>query len=153
MFSVNWKIFWHATPHVGHFECMLYNYRYGIQPLRYERFASCKSLQKDSFCSKILLKLGAFYHNLLKIHPIHVIWAPSSLMKTYQISRNSTWKGRHIYDYVNVRTSPDGVTYAVIRMKKRSGKEKERRNSGGGKRQEWTFEFDRHHIWSWWTDL
>ena len=32
----------------------------------------------------ILLKLGAFYHNLLKIHPIYVIWAPSSLMKTHR---------------------------------------------------------------------
>ena len=42
----------------------------------------------------ISLKLGAFYHSLLKI-----IWAPSSLMKThrslYQISLNSTSKGRH----------------------------------------------------------
>ena len=57
----------------------------------------------------ICLKLGAFYHNLLKIHPIYVIWAPSFLMKTqwslYQISRNSTPKGRHIHVYhVNVRT-------------------------------------------------
>ena len=30
----------------------------------------------------ILTKLGAFYNNLPKIHPIYVIWAPSSLMKT-----------------------------------------------------------------------
>ena len=29
----------------------------------------------------ILIKLGAFYNNLPKIHPIYVIWAPSSLMK------------------------------------------------------------------------
>ena len=29
----------------------------------------------------ILNKLGAFYNNLPKIHPIYVIWAPSSLMK------------------------------------------------------------------------
>ena len=29
----------------------------------------------------ILTKLGAFYNNLPKIHPIYVIWAPSSLMK------------------------------------------------------------------------
>ena len=45
----------------------------------------------------------AFYHDLLKIHPIYVIWAPSSLMKThqllYQISRNSTPKGRLIHIY------------------------------------------------------
>ena len=59
----------------------------------------------------ILLKLSYFCHNLLKIHPIYVIWAPSSLMKThrllYQISRNSIPKGRHIYVYhVNVRTPP-----------------------------------------------
>ena len=42
-----------------------------------------------------------FYSNLLKIQPIYVIWAPSSLMKTprslYQISRKSAPKGRHIY--------------------------------------------------------
>ena len=29
----------------------------------------------------ILTKLGAFYNNLPQIHPIYVIWAPSSLMK------------------------------------------------------------------------
>ena len=29
----------------------------------------------------ILLKLGAFNHNLLQIHPIYVIWAHSSLME------------------------------------------------------------------------
>ena len=29
----------------------------------------------------ILTKLGAFYNDLPKIHPIYVIWAPSSLMK------------------------------------------------------------------------
>ena len=29
----------------------------------------------------ILTKLGAFYNDLAKIHPIYVIWAPSSLMK------------------------------------------------------------------------
>ena len=38
-----------------------------------------------------LIKLGAFYNNLPKIHPIYVIWVPLSLMKTprslYQISR------------------------------------------------------------------
>ena len=30
----------------------------------------------------VLTKLGAFYNNLPKIHPIYVIWAPSSLMKS-----------------------------------------------------------------------
>ena len=30
----------------------------------------------------ILAKLGAFYNNLPKIHPIYALWAPSSLMKT-----------------------------------------------------------------------
>ena len=59
----------------------------------------------------IWIKLGAFYNNLPKIHPIYVIWAPSSLMKTprslYQISRKGAPKGRHIYVYhVNVRTPP-----------------------------------------------
>ena len=57
-----------------------------------------------------------FYNNLPKIHPIYVIWAPSSLMKTprslYQISRKSAPKGRHIYVYhVNVRTPPPGFQY------------------------------------------
>ena len=61
----------------------------------------------------IWIKLGAFYNNLPKIHPIYVIWAPSSLMKTprslYQISRKGAPKSRHIYVYhVNVRTPPDG---------------------------------------------
>ena len=61
----------------------------------------------------IWIKLGAFYNNLPKIHPIYVIWAPSSLMKTprslYQISRKGAPKGRHIYVYhVNVRTPPPG---------------------------------------------
>ena len=31
----------------------------------------------------ILLNLVAFYHNLLKIHPIYIILAPSFLMKTH----------------------------------------------------------------------
>ena len=62
----------------------------------------------------IWIKLGAFYNNLPKIHPIYVIWAPSFLMKTprslYQISRKGAPKGRHIYVYhVNVRTPPPGV--------------------------------------------
>ena len=33
----------------------------------------------------ILIKLGAFYYNLLKIHPIYAIWALSSLMKTHRL--------------------------------------------------------------------
>ena len=62
----------------------------------------------------IWIKLGAFYNNLQKIHPIYVIWAPSSLMKTprslYQISRKGAPKGRHTYVYhVNVRTPPPGA--------------------------------------------
>ena len=61
----------------------------------------------------IWIKLGAFYNNLPKIHPICVIWAPSSLMKTprslYQISRKGAPKGRHIYvHHVNVRNPPGG---------------------------------------------
>ena len=34
----------------------------------------------------IWIKLGAFYNNLPKIHPIYVIWAPSSLMKAPPIA-------------------------------------------------------------------
>ena len=67
----------------------------------------------------IWIKLGAFYNNLPKIHPIYVIWAPSSLMKTprslYQISRKSAPKGRHIYVYqVNVRTPPPGAWSTLL---------------------------------------
>ena len=47
----------------------------------------------------ILSRLHAFYNNLLKIHPIFLIWAPSSLIKTqqslYQISQKSTSKGTY----------------------------------------------------------
>ena len=74
----------------------------------------------------ILIKLGAFYNNLPKIHPIYVIWAPSSLMKTppslYQFSRKSAPKGRHIYVYhVNVRTPP-GHIHNICSVKSRSSK-------------------------------
>ena len=63
--------------------------------------------------------LGAFYNNLPKIHPIYVIRAPSSLMKTprslYQISQKSAPKGRHIYLYhVNVRPPPPRVDCPVF---------------------------------------
>ena len=87
----------------------------------------------------ILLKLGALCHSLLKIHPIHVIWAPSSLMKThrslsYQISRDSTWKGRH-YTYTTSMWEPQ-----VCRTQwygwRRVGERKRRCNSWGGKRKE-----------------
>ena len=67
----------------------------------------------------ILIKLGAFYNNLPKIHSIYVIWAASSLMKTprslYQILRKSAPKGRHIYVYhVNVRTPPGSYFFHNI---------------------------------------
>ena len=79
----------------------------------YQFFAKFPTHQYTIFESK----LGAFYNNLPKIHPIYVIWAPSSLMKTprslYQISRKGAPKGRHIYVYhVNVRTPPPpGATH------------------------------------------
>ena len=46
----------------------------------------------------ILLKLGAYYHNLLKVHPVYVNRAPSSVMKTPRLknSWNSIPKGRHV---------------------------------------------------------
>ena len=46
----------------------------------------------------VLTKLGTLYNNLPKIHPIYVIWAPSSLMKTPIAIPNyakSAPKGRH----------------------------------------------------------
>ena len=72
----------------------------------------------------ILTKLGAFYNNLPKIHPIYVIWAPLSLMKTsqslYQILQKSAPKGRHIYIYrVNVRTPPRPSVVDFSTMKNR----------------------------------
>ena len=60
----------------------------------------------------ILPKLGAFYNNLFKIHPIYVIWALSSLMKIhqslYQISQKVPQKAG-TYLYVNVRTPPPPI--------------------------------------------
>ena len=62
-------------------------------------------IQNTQFCSKLV----AFYHNLLKIHPIYVNWAPSfdknnSITIPSTNSRKSTPQGRHMYVYhVNVR--------------------------------------------------
>ena len=61
----------------------------------------------------IWIKLGAFYNNLPKIHPIYVIWAPSSLMKTprslYQISRKRCPKRQaHIRIPYQCETPPGG---------------------------------------------
>ena len=102
----------------------------------YQIFAKFPTHQYTIFWKKstqLGFKLGAFYNNLPKIHPICVIWAPLSLMKTprslYQISRKSDPKGRHIYVYhVNVRTPPRGlhqmrkdlVLSALLRLAKRS---------------------------------
>ena len=38
--------------------------------------------RKASNFTKLGVFFGFFYNNLLKIHPIYLIWAPSSLMKT-----------------------------------------------------------------------
>ena len=59
----------------------------------------------------ILTKLNVFYHNLLKIHPIYVFWAPLSLMKPSIDIPNLAKKvpqkaGTYMYYHVNVRTSP-----------------------------------------------
>ena len=60
----------------------------------------------------ILIKLGAFYNNLPKIHPIYVIWAPSSLMKPPiaipNFAKKCPKRQAHVgYVYhVNVRTPP-----------------------------------------------
>ena len=51
----------------------------------------------------ILIKLGAFYNNLPKIHPIYVIWAPSSLMNFREKVPQKA--GTYVY-HVNVRTPP-----------------------------------------------
>ena len=60
--------------------------------------------QYTNFIKKhpILLKLGAFYGCLLKLHPIYVNQAPSPVIKKprsllYQNLQKSAPKGRHIY--------------------------------------------------------
>ena len=77
----------------------------------YHFFTSFPTLQYTIFEKNTQLwpNWMLFYNNLPKIHPIYLIWAPSSLMETpwslYQILRKSAPKGRHIYVYhVNVRT-------------------------------------------------
>ena len=67
----------------------------------------------------IWIKLGAFYNNLPKIHPIYVIWAPSSLMKTprslYQISRKSAPKRQaHIRIPCQCENPPGGMTPSYL---------------------------------------
>ena len=53
----------------------------------------------------ILTKLGALYNNLPKIHPIYVIWAPSSLMKTPPIALPTFAQKAYVY-HVNMRPPP-----------------------------------------------
>ena len=60
MFSVPWKIFWHAISLVGHFVCILYNYGFCIKPLRYERFPWYKAYRKIH--PKIRKLISAIYH-------------------------------------------------------------------------------------------
>ena len=58
---------------------------------------------------RILTKLGDFYNNLPTIHPIYVIWAPSSLMKPpnrytrFREKAPQTAGTLYVY-HVNVRT-------------------------------------------------
>ena len=56
----------------------------------YQFFAKFPTHQYTIFERKapdlIWIKLGAFYNNLPQIHPIYVIWAPPSLMKTPPIA-------------------------------------------------------------------
>ena len=55
-----------------------------------------------------MLKFGVSYHNLLTIHPIYVIWDPSSLMKTPD--RNTKFREivpkMHIYTYISCQCEP-----------------------------------------------
>ena len=78
--------------------CWTSNWSYFIPILHYHLPSIVHHFQKKS--TIIMLKLGAFHHNLLKLQPIYVIWALLSLIKIhrslYQISGNSTSKGRHI---------------------------------------------------------
>ena len=71
----------------------------------------------------VWIKLGAFYNSLPKIHPIYVIWAPSSLMKTprslYQISRNVPQKaGTYTYT-MSMWEPPPGVGKVQIKITQR----------------------------------
>ena len=65
----------------------------------YQFFTQLSTHQYPIFKREALnfAQFGAFfYHGLLKIHPIYIIWAPSFKIKThqslYQISQNSTQK-------------------------------------------------------------
>ena len=99
----------------------------------------------------ILLKLGVFYHNLLKIHPIHVIWALHLWWKHTKYREIAPEKG-DTYTFTTSMWDPP-VWRTQWSGWRRVAERKRRRNSGGGKRKEWTFEFDRHNIRSWWNDL
>ena len=63
----------------------------------------------------ILLKLGAFHNNLLKMHPILCKLGPLSAMKTpncyTEFCEKSISKGRYVY-HVNVR-NPTGAFAAM----------------------------------------
>ena len=78
------------------------------------------TLQYTNFVqqTQILLKLGAFYNNLPKIHPIYVNGAPSSAMKPpdcyTKICEKAPQKAGTKYIYhVYVRTPPKRYSITV----------------------------------------
>ena len=80
-----------------------FNFRYTLSLSPFTTYQHTNFVQKKHL---ILLKLGAFYHNFLQIHPRHVNWAPFSVMKIprslYQNLGKSTPNGRHREAYIHV---------------------------------------------------
>ena len=68
----------------------------------------------------ILNKLGAFYNNLPKIHPIYKIWAPSSLMKPpphrYTKFREKAPQKAGTYTYIMSIWDPPGRKWSMSKF-------------------------------------
>ena len=87
--------------------CQNFDFRYTFFFPNYHPSVYQFHTKTTQFCAK----LGAFYDNLLKVHPMYVNWVPLCVRKTPQYAvpkfAKSTPKGRHIglYIYhVDVRT-------------------------------------------------
>ena len=67
----------------------------------------------------ILNKLGAFYNNLPKIHPIYIIWAPSSLMTPphrYTKVREKAPQNAGTYTYIMSMWDPPGRKWSMSKF-------------------------------------
>ena len=68
---------WMCLPDLENFDFPNTNFSHNILPTHQYTILERKA-------PRILLNLGAFCHNLLKIHPIYVLWAVLSLMKIHR---------------------------------------------------------------------